>query len=933
MPLRAPKDGAGPDPARRPVQGSGGAGRPPLSSAVQLLQRGAGNRASARLLRKEPGPVTVELRTPPPLVKPAPATERATPENRDLAQEIDRIDKLSDADLVKQRTEVTLKLERYGVLQSEHDEHTRLSRTLNAIEYVASWRRKEARHAGDSARERLMAPVTPDWMKYDYIRRDRQKRRAWVRWLVEQRVREEHSLKDALKVIRSTSNYGNDVDEIADDLDDIEKEGERFGREFENQARQNAKRVLDGSQRVIEKALTDYGLDASAARSVAEDWFKSEEGVPAHHTTAKSGARDLVEASKKNNATAYIKGGAQRERLGTAATNLQGLQKEVADAKKTMWQHAGEHKGDPVADKAAFVDAKSRLATAWFAAERDDPIFAGLRAGRDREKRDMEDSPFGTIDLSGLAAPKQDDQMAAVAERVIPTLAHIGRARTLIYGGMSPLRLPAIVALTSANMFIPEGSIRSGVVNDIVDAERKHREGWMVMAASIALSLVTLLPTGGASLAMVNLAAAALAAYSSLEELEKYELQKVLVDTDLDKARSLSQEEPSLAGFAMSLVGLGLEGWAQLHAFSRARELKGLLQRGKDGSLIVAELNDFGRRRGLKNLNLGDRARDEIEAAERAAKSGAKAPKPVEPPPKAPKPAEPAPPKKKPTSAKETAKDEYEKVADKPKQKKKKGKGSEAEPEHGAKGPPRPPPRPTTTQTTGELAPIVDTLHGQGLVGTFDPAMQYTSSAALRADVRRLIAGMTSGTAEEPLMTALRQALPRVPRGNPTNRELLGVLEDVYRITRDPQLVEDAIVRLWQEAGRRKQTVRQTLEQLVGGPIQDITGELTAAHLRQPGALRDLSFAADFHGAHSHMFQEYLIDFHLGRGTTARLRRNIANSTGPFINDPTRRGIQRPFWSHVWDALFDVPDGNHINRPEIIGKVLQQNLGLPRWRP
>jgi hypothetical protein len=930
MPLRAPQPG--PEPERPRPRTGHAPGAPPLLPAVQRLQRGAGNRASARLLRKEPGPVTVELRTPPPLVKPAPAMERATPENRDLAQEIDRVDKLSDADLVKLRTETTLKLERYGVLQSEHDEHDRLSRTLNAVEYVASWRRKEARHAGDSARDKLMAPVTPDWTQYDYIRRDRQKRRAWVRWLVEQRVREEHSLKDALKVIRSTANYGGDVNEIADDLDDIEKEGERFGRQFENQARQNAKRVLDGSQRVIEDALAGYGLDRSAARGIAEDWFKTDEGVPGYHVSTESGARQLVEASKKNNATAYIKGGAQRERLEKAATRIQGLQKEVAGAKKLLWQHAGENKGDPVADKTAYLDAKSRLGTAWFEAERADPIFAGLRAGRDREKRDMDDSPFVTIDLSGLAAPKQDDQMAAVAQRIIPTLAHIGRARKLIDGGMSPLRLPAIVALTSANMFIPEGSIRSGVVNDIVDAERKNREGWLVMAASVALSIVTLLPTGGASLAMVNLAAAALAAYSSLEELEKYELQKVLVDTDLDKARSLSQEEPSLTGFAMSLVGLGLEGWAQLHAFQRARELKGLLQRGKDGSLIVAELNDFGRRRGLRGINLGDRAREDIEAAERAAKSGAKTPKTVEPPPKAPKPTEPPPPKKKPTSAKETAKDEYEKLSDKPKGTKK-GKGSEDEAEGGRKGPPRPPPRPTGSAPRAEPVPIVDTLHGQGLGQNFEPQVQYTSSAALRADVRRLIAGMTSGNSPEPLMQALLAALPRVPGGNAVNQELLGMMNDIYRVTRSPQMVEDAIVRLWQEAGRRKQTVRATLEALVDQPIQSITGELTAAHLRRPGGLRDLSFAADHHGAHIHMFHDYLIDSAFGRGTAARFRKLIANSTGPFITDPGRATLQRPFWSHFWDAFFDVPDGAHINRPEVLGKVLQQNLGLPRWAP
>ena len=110
-------------------------------------------------------------------------------------------------------------------------------------------------------------------------------------------------------------------------------------------------------------------------------------------------------------------------------------------------------------------------------------------------------------------------------------------------------------------MFIPEKSIRAGVVVDLVEAEREKRESIWVEVASLALALVTLVPSGGAGLAIpAGIAAAGLAAYSAVQIYERRERQKTLVDTDLDRARSLSDEEPSMTGFAMTLVSIGLEG-------------------------------------------------------------------------------------------------------------------------------------------------------------------------------------------------------------------------------------------------------------------------------------------------------------------------------------------------------------------------------------
>jgi hypothetical protein len=129
-------------------------------------------------------------------------------------------------------------------------------------------------------------------------------------------------------------------------------------------------------------------------------------------------------------------------------------------------------------------------------------------------------------------------------------------------------------------------------------------------------------------------AGAGLAAYWAVHDWEQYSRQKILSDTDLDIARSLSSEEPSLTPFVVSLVSLGLEPLALLSAFNKARRLKTLAKSGKGTGSLVDELNAIGAKRGkprlgadlledlagaaapvIENLVLGYGSRAEVRAA------------------------------------------------------------------------------------------------------------------------------------------------------------------------------------------------------------------------------------------------------------------------------------------------------------------------------
>jgi hypothetical protein len=567
----APASGRGPEPIRALTP-----------TTILALQRTAGNQAVARA-------VTVELRKEPPPPPMPPASERATPENRHLAAEIDDVAQLPDAQIEQRRHAVASQVGR-----SDGD-HEKAVQSLDALEYVAGMRR--------------LGPRKLDWKNYEYVRHDAGKRRAYLRMSVEEGVRESGSFEAAIDGMRDRGGK-----ELDGDLYLLESDAKKFAAEFRGQARINAERMLRGSLHAIAGVLGSYGLPPVSAAVAAERILKG--------SGTEEEARNVVKRAKDS---ADDKGGANapgrarhRMHLADTAEQLKKLQGNVKDLQKRTNLAALDFPMDGKGPNAkAHTDLKhelkvatAALATAWIESERAHPVLAAYRG----TTKELEKIDLGTLDTASV-----DDQMKQVLEHILPKIAQIAKANQMIKSGtISPLALPAVVGLTRANMFVPNGSIRSGVINDLArKASRDTEPTWMIIA-SIALAIVTLVPSGGASLAVATgIAGASLAAYTAVKEYEHYDEQKVLIDTDLDRARALSQEEPSLTGFAMALVSLGLEGLPLIHAFKVALDIKRLKAAGDDGKKIkrlVDELNNLGKEKNAPKL--GEQALDEAGAAE-----------------------------------------------------------------------------------------------------------------------------------------------------------------------------------------------------------------------------------------------------------------------------------------------------------------------------
>ncbi len=486
--------------------------------------------------------VTVYLVGPPP---PIHAAIRATDRNRQLAELIDEIDKLSDAQVIeRRRVEVLSAQSKSGRDIPSHE------LALEAAEYVAGYRRLEP-------------------LKGYYGVDNADDRRRDIRVVLEEGVRAHHSFKDAFAEI--SKDPGND-----DAKAFFEGQEKAFRREFKKQAYATAFGMLAGSREEIEKVLRSYGIPVEVAMGAGGRLSRN--GVLKDEV-----AQVLLEMKAK----ADVDTKAHVHARFDLAETVGALKKQKQLAEKL------DHDAYLLAGNVGVTDEvmrlkreavveKTKFRQMWIEAEHSHPVLTAYRHGGDIFQVDLGDLDNGSV----------DDEMRAVLMHVLPKLGDMIEAHDKLRSGdMSPLSIPTVVAMTKTNMFVPKDSIRDGIANDMAEEEGTESK-WVILGA-ILLALVTFFPSGGASLGIVaGMASVGLATYSAVHEWEVYSKQKMLSDTDLDIAHSLATEEPSLTPFIISLVSLGLEPIALAGAFSKLRKLKALSNAGEDTDALVKELNN-----------------------------------------------------------------------------------------------------------------------------------------------------------------------------------------------------------------------------------------------------------------------------------------------------------------------------------------------------
>jgi hypothetical protein len=159
-----------------------------------------------------------------------------------------------------------------------------------------------------------------------------------------------------------------------------------------------------------------------------------------------------------------------------------------------------------------------------------------------------------TRELERLAAGPSQNAAQLIGTQIAETLWKIDRVRAenAPDGDVNVYKLGQIVALTKARQAIGDDSWQARVIEDQVAQATDSNIIIDIALTLLNLALVALAPaTGGASL----IVAAGLSTATAVVHAQQYLLEDAMAGSDVDKARALSQDEPSLFWLAVDIVG------------------------------------------------------------------------------------------------------------------------------------------------------------------------------------------------------------------------------------------------------------------------------------------------------------------------------------------------------------------------------------------
>jgi hypothetical protein len=801
--------------------------------------------------------------------------DTATGDNRALAQEIDEIRKLDWTTLLKRHQEVEAALAA-GPTGAELE---RLSRTRDAIDFVRA--------------EAIKGNWTPPYPGHDT------NSAAQLRGAALREIQRHGSVDYGLDAFDKRFRNSDEADKQSRQL---VAEKDLFAKRFEAQAKQNADKILGDSLQSIYALMRDYGLprrttewseDKGKFKQLADEWM----------TLTKS-ADDYRSEYYSDNAVTH------RKRLAQWIKHLQKKQDAVHHADLA----AKSDVDDPYGTKREQDRARNELAAAWLQAEKSHPILAAYRP----------DTALESVSLWELAN-EGDDAMRAVLLRAMPTVANIKEARRWLNSGkLSPLTLAPVVELTRKNMYVPRGSFRDAVVQDIVaDAGSSG----LLTVITIALTLVLLLPTGGAS-GLIAGSLVALDLYSAGKQYIAYGRQQALRGTDLDRARSLSDEDPSLTGIVISLVSAGIGGAQLLNVFRQVQAVRNLAAAGGDTDAVVKALNKVGDELGAGELgtqaaNTGRRARagaaDRPPATEPAPGGSGSGSKPPKDPPTKP----PTDPPKRP--------------------------GPREEPTPPSRG------RPSGVHPP---APVIEEL-----------VLGFGSRAEV---VKKVVKAMEQIRSDMPRGWQLvKDAL--IANGGPNNRKLLALVDKYMGALRDPKHWAEVMADAWEIAAKMpkpdfRKALLELAESRVGTPIkipnQVFKGdEFFQRYVKDGQPLIDTFFHGKEHGDLTHLLQDLVIDKALGAGKSAEFRQLLGKAEGKvtvweqgaksntvkltpygthsrsgtnttFLQGETEMSTGDYVWRWTYDLLYEKEAMRRLPQPEIVNPKLDSIFDFnPPARP
>jgi hypothetical protein len=344
---------------------------------------------------------------------------------------------------------------------------------------------------------------------------------------------------------------------------ELERKRTSFIADFEQEGKNEAVRSLDASQRQEEFEAKKFGIQINKKQQ--QDCFFGS----CEDTTYTMGGQSANVAGLKGAATFLLNKKRELKEPSEAIEHLcsgryMGGVSENCDEAKAKY----DEKGDPYEAWREYLSQKYPILY----------VFA------DPDEED-------TSKLEELANQEEGPGMAKlIGEEINTRLKNIKRVRDNLddRDEINIWTLPNVVGVVTRLLGAEADPLKARWISDEVEAEQPH-EGYLKSLALLVLNVGALLlaaPTGGISLEVALVVNTAVTA----AHVQTYLTEKALAGTSFEKAKALSQDEPSFFWLAIEIAGVAIDAVAAYKAISEAAKLVEAAQLTGDAAAELAQL-------------------------------------------------------------------------------------------------------------------------------------------------------------------------------------------------------------------------------------------------------------------------------------------------------------------------------------------------------
>jgi len=330
------------------------------------------------------------------------------------------------------------------------------------------------------------------------------------------------------------------LDGLADVVKKLEDDIEAFLKDFESAGRDVLAQTLNDSRTRAKAEGIKYGL---TEKQIEETKMIKGEPVEFHRTSY-----DFKDP--KSSAIAGI-AEAARQLLQRRTNTIAPLEQKIFTLSTEQLKKTASPGGGPYTPPKSSeqIAAEKQLADE----ERSYDILANDLAQRYPVLGSFTKDKDDLSGLQALATGGTHNAAQLIGVQIADTLRKIKQVEdeNKPNGDANPYKIPKIVALTKGRKSVAESSWQNKVVDEHVGDIQSTAAVIGIAIGLLQLALVLLAPaTGGASLVL----AAGLSTAVAVQHAKEYMLEEALAGSDVDKARALSQDEPSLFWLAVDII-------------------------------------------------------------------------------------------------------------------------------------------------------------------------------------------------------------------------------------------------------------------------------------------------------------------------------------------------------------------------------------------